>query len=94
MQWSGIAYSARSSLVLIRGTMRDKRYVHDILLVVCCVATHAMALPGVIFQQDNDRPHTARVSQDCLPTVTTLPWPDLSPDLSPIQYIWDYLGRM
>ncbi|GFX82960.1 transposable element Tcb2 transposase [Trichonephila clavipes] len=33
-------------------------------------------------------PHTARVSQDCLRTVTTL-----STDLSPIEYIWDHLGR-
>ncbi|GFX38794.1 transposable element Tcb2 transposase [Trichonephila clavipes] len=37
-------------------------------------------------------PHTARVSQDCLRTVTTLPWPARSPDLSPIEHIWDHLG--
>ncbi|GFT87684.1 uncharacterized protein TNCV_3453811 [Trichonephila clavipes] len=34
-------------------------------------------LPGAIFQQDNARPHMARVSQDCFRTVTTLPWPAL-----------------
>ncbi|GFV96623.1 transposable element Tcb2 transposase [Trichonephila clavipes] len=49
-------------------------------------------LPGAIFQQDNARPHTARVSQDCLRTVTTLPWPARSPDLSPIKPIWNHLG--
>ncbi|GFU78467.1 transposable element Tcb1 transposase [Trichonephila clavipes] len=32
-----------------------------------------------------------RVSQDCLLTVTTLPWPLRSP-LSPIEHIWDHLG--
>ncbi|GFW66289.1 transposable element Tcb2 transposase [Trichonephila clavipes] len=32
-------------------------------------------LPGAIFQQDNARPHTAKMSQDCLSTVATLPWP-------------------
>ncbi|GFW37513.1 transposable element Tcb2 transposase [Trichonephila clavipes] len=31
-------------------------------------------------------PHTARVSQDCLHTVTTHPWPARSPDLSPIEH--------
>ncbi|GFV72164.1 transposable element Tcb1 transposase [Trichonephila clavipes] len=46
-----------------------------------------------IFQQDNARPQTARVPQDCLRTVTTLPWPVLSPDLSPIEPMWDHLGR-
>ncbi|GFU59017.1 transposable element Tcb2 transposase [Trichonephila clavipes] len=32
------------------------------------------------------------VSQDCLRTVTTLSWSARSPDLSPIEHIWDYLG--
>ncbi|GFU88680.1 transposable element Tcb1 transposase [Trichonephila clavipes] len=50
-------------------------------------------LPGALFQQDNARPHTARVSQDCLRTVTTLHWPSRSPDLSPIEHISDHLGR-
>ncbi|GFY25346.1 uncharacterized protein TNCV_2484661 [Trichonephila clavipes] len=36
-------------------------------------------LTGAIFQQDNAQPHTTRVSQDCLCTVTTLPWPSRSP---------------
>ncbi|GFV67569.1 transposable element Tcb1 transposase [Trichonephila clavipes] len=31
--------------------------------------------------------------QGCLRTVTTLPWPALSPDLSSIEHIWDHLGR-
>ncbi|GFX28046.1 transposable element Tcb2 transposase [Trichonephila clavipes] len=50
-------------------------------------------LPGAIFQQDNALPHTARVSQDCLRTVTTFPWLTRSPDLSQIEHIWDHLGR-
>ncbi|GFU13430.1 uncharacterized protein TNCV_937431 [Trichonephila clavipes] len=29
----------------------------------------------------------------CLRTVTTLPWPARFPDLSPIEHIWDHLGR-
>ncbi|GFV51176.1 transposable element Tcb1 transposase [Trichonephila clavipes] len=50
-------------------------------------------LPGAIFQPDNARPRTARESQDCLCTVTALPWPARSPDLSPIEHIRDHLGR-
>ncbi|GFX58574.1 DUF4817 domain-containing protein [Trichonephila clavipes] len=45
------------------------------------------------FQQDNARPHMARVSQECLLIVITLPWPAGSPDLAPIKYSWDHLGR-
>ncbi|GFW29324.1 putative transposable element [Trichonephila clavipes] len=32
----------------------------------------------------------ATVSQDCLRTVTTLPWLTRSSDLSPIEHIWDH----
>ncbi|GFV53054.1 transposable element Tcb1 transposase [Trichonephila clavipes] len=70
--------------------MTAQRYVHDILQPH--VLPLMQRLPGAIFQQDNARPHTARVLQDCLHTVTTRPWPTRSPDLSPIDYIRDHLG--
>ncbi|GFU54417.1 transposable element Tcb2 transposase [Trichonephila clavipes] len=50
-------------------------------------------LPGTLFQQDNARSHTARVSLDCFCTVTILPWLAQSSDLSPIEHIWDHFGR-
>ncbi|GFX20716.1 transposable element Tcb1 transposase [Trichonephila clavipes] len=71
--------------------MTAQRCVHDILQPH--VLPLMQRLPGAIFQQDNARPHTARLSQDCLHTVTTLHWPARSPDLSPIEHIWDHLGR-
>ncbi|GFT84759.1 transposable element Tcb2 transposase [Trichonephila clavipes] len=71
MVWGAIAYNTRSPLVLIRGTMTAQRYVHDILQPH--VLRLMQRLPGAIFQLDNARPHTARVSKDCLRTVTTLP---------------------
>ncbi|GFU72261.1 transposable element Tcb1 transposase [Trichonephila clavipes] len=49
-------------------------------------------LSGTIFQQDNARLRTASVSEDCLRTVTTLPWSSRSLDLSPVEHIWDHLG--
>ncbi|GFY07052.1 transposable element Tcb2 transposase [Trichonephila clavipes] len=86
-----IAYNTRSLLVLIRGTITAQRYVHDIL------RPHALPLmqrlPGAIFQQAKARPHTARVSQDCLCTVIALPLPAQSSDLSPIEHTWDCLGQ-
>ncbi|GFX82380.1 transposable element Tc1 transposase [Trichonephila clavipes] len=49
--------------------------------------------PGPIFQQDNARPHTARVAQDFLRLFQTLPWLARSPDLSLVEHIWDQLKR-
>ncbi|GFU34486.1 uncharacterized protein TNCV_1992281 [Trichonephila clavipes] len=59
-------------------------FVHDILRPH--VLLLMQRLPRVIFQQSNARPHTARVSQDCIRTVTTL-----SRSLR-IEHIWDNLG--
>ncbi|GFT46834.1 uncharacterized protein TNCV_967481 [Trichonephila clavipes] len=53
-----------SALVSIHGTMTDQRFVHDILQPH--VLPLMQRLPGAIFQQDNARRHTVRVSQDCL----------------------------
>ncbi|GFV06213.1 transposable element Tcb1 transposase, partial [Trichonephila clavipes] len=71
--------------------MTRQLYVHDILQPH--VLPLMQRLPGATFQQDNARPHTAKLSQDCLRTVSTLPWPARSPDLSSIEHIWDHLGR-
>ncbi|GFV63773.1 transposable element Tcb2 transposase [Trichonephila clavipes] len=69
--WGAIACNTRSPLVFIRGTIIVQRYVHDILQPH--VLPFMQRLPGALFQQDNARPHTARVSQDCLRTVCYYP---------------------
>ncbi|GFU65793.1 transposable element Tcb2 transposase [Trichonephila clavipes] len=88
--WGTIAHNTRLALVLIRCTITAQRYVHDILQPH--VLPLMQRLRGAIFQQDNARPHTARESQDCLHTVTTLTCPARSPYLSPIEHIWDPSG--
>ena len=44
---------------------------------------------------DNARPHVARLYQQFLNrnNVNVLPWPAVSPDMNPIENIWDYLSR-
>ncbi|GFX33687.1 transposable element Tcb2 transposase [Trichonephila clavipes] len=78
MAVGSIAYNTRSPLVLIRGIMTAQRYVHDIR------QPHVLSLmqqfPGAIFQRDNARHDTGRISQHCLRTITTLTWPARSPN--------------
>ena len=47
------------------------------------------------FQHDNARPHVARVCQDFLANnnIVPLDWPPYSPDLSPIEHLWDKIKK-
>ncbi|GFY18671.1 DDE_3 domain-containing protein [Trichonephila clavipes] len=75
----------------MRGTLTGQRYVDEILRPH--VGPFLNGLPGAIFQQDNARMHTARFTQDFLRHFQTLPWPARSPDLSPVEHVWDQLKR-
>ncbi|UYV63477.1 Transposase [Cordylochernes scorpioides] len=91
MVWGAIAYDSRSPLLRIQGTMTAQRYVDDVLRPV--TLPHLQGVPNALYQQDNAPPHTARISQQALQDVQILPWPPYSPDRSPIEHVWDIIGR-
>ncbi|UYV72225.1 hypothetical protein LAZ67_9002243 [Cordylochernes scorpioides] len=64
--------------------MTAQRYVDDVLRPV--TLPYLQGVPNALYQQDNARPHTARISQQALQDVQMLPWPPYSPDLSPIEH--------
>ncbi|GFU48903.1 transposable element Tcb1 transposase [Trichonephila clavipes] len=68
--------------------MRAQWYVHYILQPH--VLPLMQRLLGAIFSTILE---LTRQGGDCLRTVTTLPLPARSPVLSPIEHIWDHLGR-
>lgn len=93
MVWGAIAFGSRSRLLFIRGNMTAERYVNDVLQPI--VVPYVRSIEDGIFQQDNARPHIARVSRQFLEleNIRVLPWPPRSPDLSPIEKVWDWMGR-
>ncbi|GFT43603.1 transposable element Tcb2 transposase [Trichonephila clavipes] len=44
---------------------------------------------------DNARPHRANIEDECLKSedITRMDWPAYSPDLNPIEQVWDMLDR-
>ncbi|GFU84867.1 DDE_3 domain-containing protein [Trichonephila clavipes] len=75
----------------MRGTLTGQRCVDDIFRPH--VGPFLNDLPGAILQQDNARPHTARVAQDYLRHFQPLQWLARSPNLSPVEHMWYQLKR-
>ncbi|GFW47244.1 transposable element Tc1 transposase [Trichonephila clavipes] len=57
--WRCPAYDSRSTLIVMHVALTGQRYVDDILRPH--VGHFLNGIPGAIFQQDNARPHSARV---------------------------------
>ena len=92
MVWGGIAHWIKSQLIIVEGNMTAERYRDEILRPV---AVPLVQQRNLILQQDNARPHVARVCQDFLANnnIAPLAWPPYSPDLTPIEHMWDELDR-
>ena len=94
MIWGGITARNRTDLLVIDGNLTGQRYRDEVLrpLVVPFLMQHG---PGITLQHDNARPHVARIVQQYLMQqhVNVLPWPARSPDMSPIEHLWDEMDR-
>ena len=78
-------------VVVIAGNLNAVRYREDILLPH--VVPFLQAHPDMTLQHDNATSHTARSVRDFLQdrNVSVLPWSVKSPDLNPIEQVWDLL---
>ena len=93
MVWAGINNNRKINLVIINGTLNAQRYRDEILAPM--LIPYVNANPNAIFQQDNARPHIARLTTQYLQAnnIGVMEWPSKSPDLPPIEQVWDLLDR-
>ncbi|GFX62792.1 transposable element Tcb1 transposase [Trichonephila clavipes] len=92
--WGGIILGSRTDLHVQTVTMTGHIY-RDVIL-----KQHVRLFRGALgaeflFMDDNARPHRANIVDECLQLedITRMDLPAYSPDLNPIEHVWDMLGR-
>ena len=91
MVCAGISATAKTDLVFIDSNLNGQRYINEVLTHHVLPFLRQMPVPDPIFQDDNARPHRARIVNDFIHrnNVNKMAWPAVLPDLSCIEHAWD-----
>ena len=94
MVWGGFSAQFRTPLYHIQGHLTGIRYRDEILRPLVVPLLRRIG-PQALLQDDNAPIHRARVVNDFLQRqgIQRMDWPACSPDMNPIENIWDQLYR-
>nr|CAH7716028.1 unnamed protein product [Callosobruchus chinensis] len=93
-QWRNVLFSDESRFGLVSGNNDRCILPANIINGIVQLLRNKIG-DQFIFMDDNARPHRTRAIQQALENgnIARLEWQAMSPDMNPIEHVWDYVSR-